>query len=479
MKYQGLRDWLSIVEKSDELTSIENVDWNLEMGAIVDVLYREHPPYPPALIFDKIKDHKPGYRALFGHFASPQRIALTLGVEEEFDHVLEFTRIYHEKIKHCVPVPRTEVKTGPAQENVQEGDRVNLLDFPAPLLHEKDGGRYLGTGHLVITKDPDSDWVNVGTYRIMSQGQNTAGIYIGPGKHAYIHKQKYFEKNQPMPVNIVLGSDPLIWFAASCPVPAGISEFNFAGGLQGKPIEVIQSDITGLPYPADAEIVLEGEIRPGELKEEGPFGEWPGYYASPQSLEPFFRVKRILHRNNPILSCANPARPPHTLTLLRAITRSAHVWEELEKAGVPDIRGVWSHEPGPRQFTVVAIKQRYPGHVKQAGVIASQCFSGGYQNRFTIVVDDDIDPTRIDDVVWALSTRCDPETGIDIQRRCWSSSLDPMIHPDSKVLLNSRAVIEACRPYEWMSKFPEVAETSPDLRKQVLGKYGRAFFGLR
>ena len=112
-------------------------------------------------------------------------------------------------------------------------------------------------------------------------------------------------------------------------------------------------------------------------------------------------------------------------------------------------------------------------------MIASQCFSGGYQNRFTIVVDDDIDPTRIDDVVWALSTRCDPETGIDIPRRCWSSSLDPMIHPDSRALLNSRAVIEACRPYERMSKFPEVAETSPDLRKQVLGKYGRTFFGLR
>ncbi len=190
------------------------------------------------------------------------------------------------------------------------------------------------------------------------------------------------------------------------------------------------------------------------MRDEGPFGEWPGYYASPKSLEPFIRVKRILHRNNPIVSCANPARPPHTLTLLRAITRSAHVWEELEKAGVPEIRGVWSHEPGPRQFTVVAIKQRYPGHVKQAGMIASQCFSGGYQNRFTIVVDDDIDPTRIDDVVWALSTRCDPDADIDIQRRCWSSSLDPMIHPDSKVLMNSRAVVDACRPYEWMNKIP-------------------------
>jgi 4-hydroxy-3-polyprenylbenzoate decarboxylase len=479
MNYDGLRGWLDQVEALGELTTLEGIDWNLEMGAIVDVLYREHQPYPPALLFDRIKDHVPGHRALFGHFASPKRIALTLGVSEEFDHVLEFTRVYHEKMKRSAPLPRVEVKTGPIHENAQEGVRINLYDFPAPLLHEKDGGRYLGTGHLVITKDPDSDWINVGTYRIMLQSRDGAGIYIGPGKHAFLHKQKYFEKNQAMPVVIVLGSDPLTWFAASCPVPAGVSEFDFAGGLRGAPVEVIRSDITGLPYPADAEIVLEGEITPGDLSEEGPFGEWPGYYASPKSLEPVIRVKRVLHRNQPILSCANPARPPHTLTLLRAITRSAHVWEELEKAGVPEIRGVWSHEPGPRQFTVVAIKQRYPGHVKQAGVIASQCFSGGYQNRFTIVVDDDIDPTRIDDVVWALSTRCDPEADIDIQRRSWSSSLDPMIHPDSKVFLNSRAVIDACRPYEWREKFPEVAETSPELRKKVLAKLGRGFFGLR
>ncbi len=479
MIYEGLRDWLDKVDKLGELRTLEGVDWNLEMGAIVDVLYREHPPYPPALIFDKIKDYAGGYRALFGHFASPKRIALTLGITEEFDHVLEFTRIYHEKMKRCGPMAMEKVKTGPVHAHAQEGNAIDLWQFPSPLLHEKDGGRYLGTGHLVITKDPDSDWVNVGTYRVMSQEKDSVGIYIGPGKHGFIHKQKYFDQGIAMPINVVLGSDPLDWFSASCPVPAGISEFDFAGGLRGAPTKIIRSDITGLPYPADAEIVLEGEIRPGEVREEGPFGEWPGYYASPRSLQPFIRVKRVLYCDDPIVSCANPARPPHVLTLLRAITRSAHVWEELERAGVPEIRGVWSHEPGPRQFTVVAIKQRYPGHVKQAGVIASQCFSGGYQNRFTIVVDDDIDPTRIDDVVWALSTRCDPASDIDIQRRCWSSSLDPMIHPDSTVLMNSRAVIDACRPYEWMAKFPEVAETSPELRKKVLGKYGRQFFGLR
>jgi 3-polyprenyl-4-hydroxybenzoate decarboxylase len=116
MKYQNLRDWLSIIEHRGELTLVENVDWKLEMGAIVDVLYREHPPYAPALIFDRIKDHKPGYRALFGHFASPQRIALTLGIEEKFDHVLQFTRMYHERMKHCVPLHRIEVDSGAVQE---------------------------------------------------------------------------------------------------------------------------------------------------------------------------------------------------------------------------------------------------------------------------------------------------------------------------------------------------------------------------
>jgi hypothetical protein len=197
MNYQGLRDWLAKIATRGELTTLEDVDWNLEMGAIVDVLYREHPPYPPALVFDKIKDHAPGFRALFGHFASPQRIALTLGVDEEFDHVLEFTRMYHEKIKHCVPLAMAQVKSGPVHEHCQEGSQIDLSIFPAPLLHEKDGGRYIGTGHLVITKDPDSDWINVGTYRIMLQDRSSAGIYIGPGKHGYIHKQKYFERNQP------------------------------------------------------------------------------------------------------------------------------------------------------------------------------------------------------------------------------------------------------------------------------------------
>src|SRR6185369_6871656 len=151
MIYHGLRDWLAKIDQLGELRVLEDVDAHLEMGAIVDVLYREHPPYAPVVVFDKIKDYAPGYRALFGHFASPKRIALTLGITEPFDHLLQFTRIYHERMKACAPLAMKYVKTGSVHENVQEGNAVDLGKFPAPLLHEKDGGRYIGTGHLVIT----------------------------------------------------------------------------------------------------------------------------------------------------------------------------------------------------------------------------------------------------------------------------------------------------------------------------------------
>ena len=169
------------------------------------------------------------------------------------------------------------------------------LIFPRRLLHEKDGGRYIGTGHLVITKDPDSDWVNVGTYRIMSQDKDTPSIYIGPGKHAFIHKQKYFEKNQAMPVNVVLGSDPLDWFAASWPVPAGVSEFDLRRRFAWQPD---QSHPQRHHRPA---LSRRCGDRPGRRdptrRTERRRSVWRMarlLCQSAQSLEPFIRVKRIL-----------------------------------------------------------------------------------------------------------------------------------------------------------------------------------------
>ena len=150
----------------------------------------------------------------------------------------------------------------------------------------------------------------------------------------------------------------------------------------------------------------------------------------------------------------------------------------MEKAGVPDVKGVWlTVSGGSRLMMCVSIKQRYPGHAKQAAVIASQCHAGAYLGRFVVVVDDDIDPSNTDDMIWAMSTRCEPEEDIDILRRCWSGPLDPVIHPTKKGF-NSRAIIDATRPYEWMKDFPPVAESAKEVLDATAKKWGAELFGL-
>ena len=155
-------------------------------------------------------------------------------------------------------------------------------------------------------------------------------------------------------------------------------------------------------FPASAEIVLEGECVPGPEKIEGPFGEWTGYYGSSSRPEPIVKIHQVTHRDDPILLGYTRK--------WRAPLKAALVWDDLEAAGVPDVRGVWYHEAAGAAylFLVVAIKQRYPGHARQAGLIATECHAAAYLGRYTIVVDDDIDPTNLNEVLWALCTRSDP-----------------------------------------------------------------------
>jgi 4-hydroxy-3-polyprenylbenzoate decarboxylase len=160
----------------------------------------------------------------------------------------------------------------------------------------------------------------------------------------------------------------------------------------------------------------------------------------------------------------------------RSYLRSALIWDELEKAGVPDVQGVWlTVSGGSRLVLVVSIKQRYPGHARQAALVASQCHAGAYLGRYVIVVDEDIDPSNNDDVMWAMASRSDPVEDIEIIRRCWSGPLDPIIHP-SKKGFNSRAIIDACRPYEWMKDFPKVAESSKEVLDATEKKWGHVLF---
>ncbi len=475
MSYRDLREWLKQVDDFGELKTVEGANWDLEIGAITEMARKESKT-APCIVFDSIKDYPKGHRLAVGLLNSIKRVAHTTDMPLDLPP-MEFVRAWRQRIKDMKPIPPNVVKDGAFMENVWEEKDVDLLSFPTPRYNVGDGGRYIGTGHLTISRDPEEGWVNLGTYRIMIHDEKNLGLYISPGRHGRIQMEKYFAQNRPFPVAVAIGYDPLIFMASAFEVPYGLSEYDFAGGLRQEPIDVVRLERTGLPVPATAELIIEGECLPGDQKAEGPLGEWTGYYASSVREEPVLRVKRVCFRNNPIMTGAPPSKPPTEATFYKSFWRSAMIWDELEKAGVPDIQGVWCPPEGnTRLFTVVSIKQRYPGHARQAGILASQCHAAAYLGRFTVVVDEDIDPCDMKDVIWAMTTRCDPVEDIEILRRCWSSPLDPILPKNKKnknASTNSRAIIDACRPYDWIKDFPQSVKVPDDLARQVREKWGK------
>ncbi len=467
-----LREWLDKVDEMGELKRIEGADWDLEIGCITAMGWGK--TTTPALLFDNIKGYPTGDRVVTNFLSSPNRVALTLGLPSDCS-LKEHVEILRQKLPQWEAgshdFPPKVVTSGHILENVRSGDEVDLLQFPVPKCHEHDGGRYIGTGDAVITRDPDTGEVNLGTYRIMVHDAQTVGFYISPGKHGRIHYEKYHAMGKPCPVALSIGHHPLIFGVAGTETSG--PEYNFAGAIRGQPVEVIEEEITGLPIPADSELVIVGWCPPGKTRVEGPFGEWTGYYASKERPTPVLEVERIYHRNNPIILGCPPGRPPTSNAYFRALIRSAMLYNFLVNSGIPDIRGVWlSPEGVSRLLLVISIKQRYAGHAKQAAIFASQSRIGAYMGRYVIVVDEDIDPTNIQDVLWALFTRSDPEKDIDIIRRAWASSLDPTIRKPTKAYFNSRAIIDACKPYEWIDEFPETIAISPELAERVKQKWG-------
>ncbi|HSM19035.1 MAG TPA: UbiD family decarboxylase, partial [Hyphomicrobiales bacterium] len=470
--YEDLRGWLKLAEELGEVRVVKGASWEKEIGEASEVVL--HDENAPCVVFDDVPGCPKGFRVLVNFFAG-KRKNMTLGFPTELTK-LELTEAFRaQRMAVNNPIPPVEVDDGPILENVLEGDDIDVLKFPTPQWHTADGGRYIGTGSYDITRDPDEGWLNLGTYRVMVHNEKQVGIYISPGKHGRIHRDKYIARNEPMPVCVVVGGDPLTFLMGCTELPYGVSEFDYMGGLRGKPMEVIRGKHTGLPFPANAEIVLEGFIDPKTRLDEGPFGEWTGYYASDVRAEPVLDIKAIYHRNDPIILGCPPQRPPDELARYRAVTRSAILRENIAKAGVPDVTAVWAHEVGTaRMLLGVAIKQRYPGHATQAGHVASMCHVGAYAGKYVIVVDDDIDVSDLDSLIWAMITRSAPATSIDIIHNAWSTPLDPRLTPwdrEKGNFTNSRAIIDACRPFHWRDQFPLVNIPSKELSAETREKF--------
>jgi UbiD family decarboxylase len=471
--YEDLREWIDEAKKLGEIREVKGLSWEQDIGMAAEVVL--HDEKAPCVIFEDVPGTIPGSRVLTNFFGG-KRQNMTLGFPTDLNK-LDLTEAF--RANYMAELRRIEpryVNTGPIFDNIMEGDAIDVTKFPTPKWHEEDGGRYIGTGSFNVTRDPEEGWVNCGTYRVMIHDAKSVGFYISPGKHGRIHRDKYMARNEPMPVCIVVGGDPLTFLLTCSEVPYGICEYDLVGGMRGKPMDVVKGKHTGLPIPANAELVIEGFVQPGNVKREGPFGEWTGYYASDSRDEPVLDIKAIYYRNSPIILGCPPQRPPDELARYRAVTRSALLRENIQKAGVPDITAAWAHEVGTARLLLgVSIKQRYPGHAIQAGHIAAMCHVGAYCGRYVIVVDEDIDVSNLEELMWAVCTRSDPATSIDIIHNAWSTPLDPRISPEDKAkgdFSNSRAIINACRPFHWRDQFPKVNMPSREMAKLAREKFG-------
>ncbi|CCB63498.1 MULTISPECIES: UbiD family decarboxylase [unclassified Hyphomicrobium] len=465
--YADLREFIGLVEAVGALRHVNGANAKFELGAITEVAAGS--PECPALLFDNISGFRPGFRVFSNATTSPQRAAIALGLDSDHSPI-ELLKLWKDRRTKLAAIQPALVDNAQFFENEFHGDDVDLYRFPVPTWHEYDGGPYIGSGSLVVTGDPDSDWVNASIYRVQVHEKNLVTVQFDhQGRHGAIIARKYWNAGKPCPIVIVNGQDPALFVAGFEYLPEGHSEYAFAGAIKGRPIDIVKGPTTGLPIPSRAEIIMEGVLLPpSEMTlPEGPFGEFTGYYAADTRPAAVMRVDSLYHRNDPILFGSPPLKPPrfHFGLPFRAVG----IWSNLEACGVTDVVGTWQHVS--QLMTVIALKQRYAGHAKRAGLIAA---GNSYMGRIVVTVDEDIDPSNLADVMWAVTTRCEPSEAVDIVRDAWSSSLDPRIPPSARqagMTSHSKMIIDACKPFGWRDAFPKSSALSPERAAEVAAKW--------
>ena len=465
---KSMRDFIEQAEAEGMLQRIKaEVDWDLELSHIAKLNEEKK---GPALLFENVKDYNSP--VITSVCTTTERLSIIMGMPTN-SSLVDLMRHWVEKGKTKVP-PKI-VDTGPCKENKMMAEEVDLFKFPVPKFFPMDGGRFFGTAHFVVTKDPESDWVNVGTYRLQLLDKNTLGTQFIKGKHSDIMLKKYQAMGKPMPVAVVVGCDPLMFLMGAARLSAFESEYDLAGSIRGESIEVVKCETNDLIVPATSEIVVEGEVDADKFLEEGPFGEYTGYYSGVGS-DPrnYIKVNCVTHRNNPIFMATTVGRAVTDTHMTMALTYGATLWQQLVAMKIPGIKAVYCPPEGSGRFlAIISMKQMYPGHADQVLTAAISTEMGAYGLKTVIVVDEDIDPWDISRVMYALSFRFQPNRS-QVIKRGRSTPLDPSL-PIKAREITGRLLLDATIPYDWKEK-PIPIELDPEIVKKVEARWSE--FGL-
>ena len=420
MSFKDLREFISLLEKEGELKRVTaEIDPNLE---ITEIAYRCLRNGGPALLFENPKGSTiPLLANLFGN---TKRIALAMGQRDleglrDVGKLLAFLKepspprgwrdLWQNlpSYKNVLNMPPAVLKSAPCQEVVIGEEDVDLGFLPIQTCWPGDAAP-LVTWPLVITRGPEKDRQNLGIYRMQKISRNKLIMrWLSHRGGALDFKE--WQQNRPgegFPVSIAIGADPATVLATVTPVPDTLSEYAFAGLLRNRKTEVVKSLTNDLQVPASAEIVMEGVIEAEEMADEGPYGDHTGYYNEVERF-PVFTIKRITHRQKPIYHSTYTGRPPDEPAMLGVALNEVFV--PLLQKQFPEVVDFFLPPEGcSYRMAIVSMKKQYPGHAKRVMMGVWSFLRQFMYTKFVVVVDEDINIRKWEDVIWAITTRMDP-----------------------------------------------------------------------
>jgi len=426
---RSYRDYLKkMVEMSEFFEIDDEIDWNLEMGAICRRAAETGAPSP---IFNKVNGCPEGFRAAeIGYQKSGTpgrdwaRVAVQLGMPPE-SGIMEMQHAYNEAMaKGKVHPPKViENKDAPCKENIWLGDEIDLTKFPVPLAHGGDGGRYIQTAGLNIVRTPDGKWTNWSTNRAMiaNEPANSKNTMVGswlPWQHNGMIHQMWKKEGQDCPFAIAFGTQPAVAINIGTRTPDWTDEYDASSKLLDEPVELVKCETNDLLVPADAEIIIEGTVSATETLPEGPFGEYPGYqFSYHKNMLPRQNITAVTFRNDPILPIAIPAVPPDSTHISISFFTSADVIAYLKREGLPVIDGLITFESAMHWF-VIRVKNDWHEitgwTLKEFMDKLGNALWGthmGHCMTKVLVCGEDIDPMDPLAVTWAFASRNHPTEG--------------------------------------------------------------------
>jgi 4-hydroxy-3-polyprenylbenzoate decarboxylase len=465
--FEDTRDFIEALRSTGDLVEVDNeVSWDLELGAIARLACEKD---GPAVWFKRIADYPKDVTVFVNPVATWRRIALAFGLTPA-SSVKEIYQEYEKREGKLIPP--VEVKDGPCKEVVVEGGQIDLFQFPSPMLHEGDGGRYLGTWDLVVSREPTTNWVNWGTYRFMVYDSLHLTGFPRPTSHlGKVFQEHYIPKGRPMPIALVIGADPLSHLAAAATYRIGGDETSLAGGLRGKPVELVRCQTSDLFVPARAEIVVEGEVLPDRVGLEGPYGEYPGYRTGEMGNGILTRVTAVTHRRNPILTVDATGYKDNSSTST-SLSGALAIKRRLERHGVPVV-DVYIPPEGAVHTAIISV--RYGGGEMGRKTLEVLTSRRALLSKI-FMVDTDIDLYDMGKVFHAFSTKCHPAHGIHtIHYEGRGNTLTPCYSQGERALQKGATMLFDCTwPGEWSREWEVPVKATFDsifsesLRQKIL-----------